>query len=81
MDDVKPGWMTTEFWLSVVGVVALVVLCLADKVDGTVAGPAIATATLGYAVSRGVAKKSPSPTVVNQIGPAQEQSAIKPPGS
>lgn len=59
---VKPGWKTTEFWLSAVAV--LVGLAYGsgligegtqvDKVFGLVAGGLTA---MGYSVSRGMAKK------------------------
>lgn len=50
------GALTSEFWLTVVGVVALVGLTMADKVDGNWVAGAIAFACFGYAASRGVVK-------------------------
>ena len=64
MDEVKvkPGWKTTEFWMS--SIAALLGIAYAsgligadtgvDKVLGIVAST---LAGLGYAVSRGLAKK------------------------
>lgn len=58
VQDVKAGYKSTEFWLTVLGLLALnlngVVLTLPDKYQ------AIASAVLAaaYAVSRGIAKKS-----------------------
>ena len=63
--ELKPGWKTTEFWITVV--VALASLAWgaglvdpagsegADKIFGYVAS---ALAALGYTVSRGLAKKA-----------------------
>lgn len=50
------GALTSEFWLTVVGVAALVGLTMADKVDGDWVAGAIAFACFGYAASRGVVK-------------------------
>ena len=53
----KDGIYTTEFWLSVLIIIAASVLCAFDKIDAqmwaTVAGPVGA----GYAISRGLAKR------------------------
>jgi len=63
-NNVKPGWKTTEFWISVIvavcslawgaGVVDPEGVGNADKVFGFVCS---AMAALGYSVSRGLAKK------------------------
>tara|TARA_B100000700_G_C14536269_1_gene619896 strand:- start:117 stop:320 length:204 start_codon:yes stop_codon:yes gene_type:complete len=63
-NNVKPGWKTTEFWISVIvavcslawgaGVVDPEGASNADKVFGFVCS---AMAALGYSVSRGLAKK------------------------
>jgi hypothetical protein len=62
MDDVKPGYKTTEFWLSTVAI--LIGLAYgsglisdgsqADKIVGFIAA---ALSSFGYSVSRGLAKK------------------------
>ena len=64
-NEVKPGWKTTEFWIT--AIVALASLAWgagvvdpagtegADKIFGFVAS---ALAALGYTVSRGLAKKA-----------------------
>lgn len=57
MTDTKPGFLTSEFLLTVLGVVALVVLVLADKIDGDWAAGAIAFACLGYSASRAIVKR------------------------
>ena len=64
-DDVKPGWRTTEFWITVIcalgsllwgaGVLDPEGVGTADKIFGFVAA---ALGSLGYAISRGLAKKS-----------------------
>jgi hypothetical protein len=58
---VKPGWKTTEFWLSAAATITGLLLASGainsgsgfDKVIGVVAS---ALAAMGYAVSRGNAK-------------------------
>ena len=58
----KPGWRTTEFWLTLAAVLISAVqasdLCAPDSVWAKVATFALAVlATLGYQASRGIAKK------------------------
>ena len=66
----KPGYKTTEFWISVltagIGVVAAAGGFTPDQVTATTdlitqGGGLIATvaASFGYAISRGLAKKNP----------------------
>ena len=62
--EVKPGWKTTEFWITVV-VAASSLLWGANVLDPEGAGTAnkvfgfvvAALGTVGYTVSRGLAKK------------------------
>ena len=62
--EVKPGWKTTEFWLTVI-VAAGSLLWGADVLDPEQTGTAnkifgfvvAALSSLGYTVSRGLAKK------------------------
>jgi hypothetical protein len=54
----NPGYKTTEFMVSVLVAIALVVLCLADKITGDAATAGIGAASAGYALSRGIAKNS-----------------------
>ena len=62
-NDIKPGWKTTEFWLSLMAVV-VAYLGTADLwQEGTVGGKAITVvatvlAALGYSASRAVVKSS-----------------------
>lgn len=56
--DQRPGWVTSEFVLTVVGVAALVALVLGDKLDGDWAAGAIAFACFGYSASRAFVKKA-----------------------
>ena len=63
-NDIKPGWKTTEFWLTVCVTLASLLwgadvldpdgLRTANKVFGFVVA---ALAGIGYTVSRGLAKK------------------------
>ena len=63
-NDIKPGWKTTEFWVTVSVTVASL-LWGADVLDPEGAGTAnkgfgfvvAALSGLGYTVSRGLAKK------------------------
>ena len=55
--ETKSSFTTTEFWLTVVGVVALVILAYNSDLLGVRYGMAMATAVLfGYIISRGIAK-------------------------
>ena len=64
-NEVKPGWKTTEFWITVIvasaslawgaGVVDPAGTEGADKIFGFITS---ALAALGYTVSRGLAKKA-----------------------
>ncbi len=62
--EIKPGWKTTEFWLTSLTVLASL-LWGADVVDPDSAGTAnkvfgfvvAALGAVGYTVSRGLAKK------------------------
>ena len=71
----KPGALTTEFWLSVATVVAATVLACVSKVNGDVALGVIGTVTTGYGISRGVAKVNApavaavAPVVVDPVAP------------
>lgn len=51
----KPGYLTTEFWLTIAALVAGVVLVVVGSED--MGKWIISTAIPGYAISRGVAKK------------------------
>lgn len=61
--ETKPGWKTTEFWLTVVSqIVGLVwasgVITEGSNADRVLGLAAAALASVGYAVSRGLAKKA-----------------------
>ena len=58
----KPGWKTTEFWMSVAaGVLGFVyasgIVVAQSPVDGWLGMIAAALTASGYAVARGLAKK------------------------
>ena len=62
----KPGYRTTEFWLSTVTTLVSLLYASGLVVDGTTAGKIAAFAvaalsTLGYQVSRGKAKSIEPP--------------------
>jgi len=55
--EARRGFTTTEFWLTIVGVVALVVMAYNSDLLGVRYGMGMATAVLlGYILSRGFAK-------------------------
>jgi len=53
--NTKPGYLTTEFWLTIAALAAGVVLVVVGSED--MGKWIISTAIPGYAISRGVAKK------------------------
>lgn len=61
-DDIKPGYKTTEFWLTIAAFVVSALYGSGVVVEGTVYDKSLAVgamvlSSLGYAVSRGIAKK------------------------
>ena len=61
--EARPGFLTTEFWLTLLGVGALIVLAFAVDELGDRFGVACATAVLvAYILSRGIAKAGSSET-------------------
>lgn len=52
----KPGYLTTEFWLTLAVVIAATVLRAMDSIDQAAWMAAAGIATGGYSVSRGLAK-------------------------
>ena len=61
--EARHGFLTTEFWLTLMGVAALVILAFAVDELGDRFGVACATAVLvAYILSRGIAKAGSSET-------------------
>jgi len=61
--EARHGFLTTEFWLTIVGVVGLVILAYNSALLGVRWGMGMATAILlGYVLSRGFAKAGSSET-------------------
>ena len=59
--EARPGFLTTEFWLTLLGVAALIILAFAVDEVGDRFGLGCATAVLvAYVVSRGIAKAGSS---------------------
>jgi hypothetical protein len=55
--EARPGFITSEFWLTILGVTAMVILAYASDALGVRWGLGMATAILlGYILSRGIAK-------------------------
>jgi hypothetical protein len=59
--EARPGLITTEFWLTLLGVAALIILAFAVEEVGDRFGLGCATAVLvAYVLSRGIAKAGSS---------------------
>jgi hypothetical protein len=59
--EARPGFITTEFWLTLLGVAALIILAFAVDEVGDRFGLGCATAVLvAYVLSRGIAKAGSS---------------------
>lgn len=52
----KPGWQTTEFWVSVLATVGAVAAAQQDAVPDRYAAYVAMVSTIAYALSRGLAK-------------------------
>jgi hypothetical protein len=62
--EARPGFITTEFWLTLLGVAALIILAFAVDEVGDRFGVGCATAVLvAYVLSRGIAKAGSSEVV------------------
>lgn len=55
----KPGYLTTEFWVSALAIVGLVVSSAATSLPPRYAAIGSAVAAAAYAISRGLAKLNP----------------------
>jgi len=55
--DIKPGWKTTEFWITALVVVSTLLGWLAGHIPGEYAAIVEAAAAAAYAASRALAKK------------------------
>jgi hypothetical protein len=59
--EARPGFITSEFWLTLLGVIGLVILAYGSDALGVRYGMGMATALLlGYVISRGIAKAGSS---------------------
>ena len=62
--EARPAFVTSEFWLTIIGVAALGILAYASDALGVRYGMGFAAAVLlGYVVSRGLAKAGSSEVV------------------
>ena len=62
--EARPGFITTEFWLTILAVAALVIMAYASDALGERFGLGMATVILfGYILSRGIAKAGSSEVV------------------
>lgn len=53
----KPGWKTSEFWLSALTILGSLFGALQGKIPDTVAEVGAAVVTAGYAIARAITKK------------------------
>lgn len=53
----RPGWQTSEFWLSALALVCATVLRLTQNIDADAWMVVVTGSTVGYGVSRGLAKR------------------------
>jgi hypothetical protein len=59
--EARPGFITSEFWMTLLGVIALAILAYASDALGVRWGMGMAVAILvAYVVSRGIAKAGSS---------------------
>ena len=73
----KPGWKTTEFWMTLLSTAITVASSSGVLVAGTVAQKAVGMITtllglLGYGVSRGIAKGDQAGITIETFGDAQK---------
>jgi hypothetical protein len=62
--EARPGFITSEFWLTLLSVIALVILAYGSDALGVRFGMGMATAVLiAYVISRGIAKAGSSDIV------------------
>lgn len=57
----KPGWQTTEFWVTVATDVGAVTAALAGGLPAQWAATVAAVSTTAYAIARGLAKNGSTP--------------------
>jgi hypothetical protein len=57
----KPGWRSSEFWVTVSYVVGVAAFAIADKLPARYAAIATAIGAGAYAISRGLAKRPGPP--------------------
>jgi hypothetical protein len=55
----KSGYLTTEFWVATLTIIAATVLCALDDIDATAWATATGVVSAGYQFSRGLAKVNP----------------------
>lgn len=66
----KPGHLTTEFWVTAATDVALLAAALSSALPAKWAAICAAVANVAYALSRGLAKQGVAPVPVIAVTPA-----------
>jgi uncharacterized membrane protein YfcA len=66
----KPGYKTTEFFVTVLTAVGALIAALAGQLTPRYAAIASAVSVAAYALSRGLAKRYPPPVVTPPTPPA-----------
>lgn len=59
--ETKPGYKTTEFWLTIITAVAVLLAAVADVLPDKYAAIVASASTAAYAVARGLAKLGVKP--------------------
>jgi hypothetical protein len=65
--EARPGFITSEFWLTILGVAAMIILAYSSDALGVRYGMGMATVILlGYILSRGIAKAGSNEVIRTQ---------------
>lgn len=75
----KPGWKTSEFWVTAAAIVGVVASSIAGAFNGHVAAYGIAISVAAYAISRGLAKLFPSAIAPTLTPIVAAPTAVTPP--
>lgn len=74
----KPGWKTSEFWVTAAAIVGVVASSIAGAFNGHVAAYGIAISVAAYAISRGLAKLFPPALTAPAVTPTPVAAAPVP---
>jgi len=60
MKEIKEGWKTTEFWLSVLSSVAAIYFAVQNLIPPEISAKIVAAIVMIYSIARAIAKFTPS---------------------